>query len=765
MSSSHMSVAGCPVHEALPHDPVPFFSSGDINFKAHDVGWLVCGTLAVVATITSCWLIRKHLSFYCHPTEQRHIVRLLAMPIVYAICSFLSYFWYRQALYFQLVRDCYEAIVIAEFFFLLLSYLSNPSPTPEDPIPIPYATRAERDAQLRESVKDVHLKKWMWPLGWLKWRPAGGGPGEGEAFLWWMRVCIGQYVVVRPLSTLASVIGEATGYYCLASWSPKFVHVWASAAITVSVTVAMYCVLQLYMPLREPLKPYQPVLKFLCVKLVVFFTFWQETALSFLVTVDVIKNRQYWTAEEIVVGLSALLSCLEMVIFAFLHVKAFSYLPYRALAPAVRLSPDGTPLLSSLDDPPLELDADKAHSFASWSAWNARVAARDVALSRLAKPKLPSGFDPSSGALPRKADGLPLLQQTRKWPALLAALDLRDLFGEIGDETRFVLRGGRVDESALLEVRRRDDLEKAFSGSRPAVKGGEVGYGDGEKEGETAVERDLRWLREARPRPSLRTRLGEDGTFLAPAVTRAAPRQAAAAAVVLKRADLVDDSSASGWWASLRGAGSRPSRPPLDGRGTFKQLPRLDYDRLAVKNVPAVVGADWHIPVPPAHRAGTPLGASSRPRQPLAQPRRATTARKEASTASSAAASHDSFTHLPRTSLRPASYVPPHRATPVPSPPPFSHFHRPPSSSPDTLGAPTSPSIDDSPPAISSAMPARPSASSHSTSSTTAPTMSASRGAPPASLDLAAPPAVLLMASADSRHSHGLPPGAMPPRP
>jgi len=102
------------------------------------------------------------------------------MPIVYAICSFLSYFFYRQALYLQLVRDCYEAIVIAEFFFLLLSYLSNPPPTADDPIPTPYATKAERDAQLRESVKDLHLEKWMWPLGWLKWRPAGGGPGEGE---------------------------------------------------------------------------------------------------------------------------------------------------------------------------------------------------------------------------------------------------------------------------------------------------------------------------------------------------------------------------------------------------------------------------------------------------------------------------------------------------------------------------------------------------------------------------------------------------------
>ncbi|GAA5833574.1 hypothetical protein JCM9279_001565 [Rhodotorula babjevae] len=766
MSSNHTSATGCPVHEALPHDPVPFFSSGDINFKAHDVGWLVCGTFTLIATVTSCWLIRKHLSFFYHPTEQRHIVRLLAMPIVYAICSFLSYFWYRQALYFQLVRDCYEAIVIAEFFFLLVSYLSNPPPTSDDPIPTPYATKAERDAQLRESIKDLHLEKWMWPLGRLKWRPADGGPGEGEAFLWLMRVLVGQYVLVRPLSTLASVIGEATGYYCLASWSPKFIHVWASAAITVSVTVAMYCVLQLYMPLREPLKPYQPVLKFLCVKLVVFFTFWQETALSFLVTVDVIKNRQYWTAEEIVIGFSALLSCLEMVIFAFLHIKAFSYLPYRALASPVRLSPDGTPLLSALDDSPADLEAEKAHSFASWSAWNARVAARDAALSRLAKPKLPSGFDLSSGDVPRKPDGLPLLQQTRTWPALLAVLDLRDLFGEIGDETRFVFRGGRVDEAALLDARRRDDLEKAFGGRRPMGKGGESGHGEGEKEGETGLERDLRRLREGRPRPSSLMRLAGNGTFIAPVASSAAKCAGSAAPAGLERADLIEEvrAPAPGWWASLRGVGSRPPRPALDDRGSFEQLPRLDYDRLAVKNVPAVVGADWRIPVPPAHRAGTPLRTSFRPRPAPTQPRRPQPPRKDPSTASSVAASHDSFTHLPRTSLRPASYVPPHRAAPLPSPPPFSYFHR--QSSPSIVSSERSSApIADPLPAFSRAATAHVAADSRARShSSIVPSMSTPQAPPPGPLELAAPPAVLLMASTESRRSHGLPPGAMPPR-
>ena len=59
-----------------------------------------------------------------------------------------------------------------------------------------------------------------------------------------MRVWVGQYVIIRPLTTLAAVVSHYFDYYCLVSWSPKFVHVWSSATITISVTVAMYAVLQ-----------------------------------------------------------------------------------------------------------------------------------------------------------------------------------------------------------------------------------------------------------------------------------------------------------------------------------------------------------------------------------------------------------------------------------------------------------------------------------------------------------------------------------------
>lgn len=65
---------------------------------------------------------------------------------------------------------------------------------------------------------------------------------RSQAFIWLMRICIGQYVIIRPLSTAVAIASEYLGYYCLASWGVGFTHLWTALAITISVTVAMYAV-------------------------------------------------------------------------------------------------------------------------------------------------------------------------------------------------------------------------------------------------------------------------------------------------------------------------------------------------------------------------------------------------------------------------------------------------------------------------------------------------------------------------------------------
>uniref|UniRef100_V5E396 DUF300-domain-containing protein n=1 Tax=Kalmanozyma brasiliensis (strain GHG001) TaxID=1365824 RepID=V5E396_KALBG len=316
----------CPTIPDKPTDPKSFFQNGEIDFKAHDVGWIVCGFMTLVATISSIWLIWKHLTYYTCPQQQRHIVRLLVMVPVYSIVSFLSYLFYKEALYYQTIRDCYEAVLVTSFFYLILAYTGD--------------TRAEQHAVFRNI--ELEDRFWVWPLGSWKYKP------EGLHFLWLMKICVLQYAIIRPLCTFIAVGTEYFGYYCLHSWMPWFTHVWCAFFISVSVTVAMYCLIQLYMPIRKLVDPYKPILKFLAVKTIVFLTFWQDTMLSFLVSFNVIKETEYFTAEQIQAGINALLSCFEMLIIGFVHIKAFSYLPYQPEDPS-RTTRRGRALLDSLD--------------------------------------------------------------------------------------------------------------------------------------------------------------------------------------------------------------------------------------------------------------------------------------------------------------------------------------------------------------------------------------------------------------------------------
>lgn len=123
---------------------------------------------AVIGSAASFWLIKKHLEFYTKPSQQRYVVRILFMVPVYAIVSWFSYYWWTKAIYFQLIRDCYEAVVIASFFYLLLYYLGD--------------TEEEHN----EVFRQVEFDHWIWPFGSWKYKPTG------TYFLVIMKISIGK---------------------------------------------------------------------------------------------------------------------------------------------------------------------------------------------------------------------------------------------------------------------------------------------------------------------------------------------------------------------------------------------------------------------------------------------------------------------------------------------------------------------------------------------------------------------------------------------
>ncbi|KAF8639514.1 hypothetical protein AX17_001419 [Amanita inopinata Kibby_2008] len=302
--------------------PPSLFQNGNLVIQAHHVGWLVSGFFTLIATITSAWLINKHLHWYTNKREQRYIVRILFLVPIYAIISLASYLFWNHSTPLLLIRDGYESTVLTAFFYLLLTYLSF-DPDEQKEIFVKFGLSREAD---QEAIKHGEsVKKWIFPLGFVTWKPR-----DGLYFLQLMKWGILQYCIIRPVTTLVAVILDYVGLYCEGSWGLGWGHIYITVIVSISVSVAMYCLIQFYVPVSKLLAPHQPLLKLFCIKAVVFLTFWQATLLSLLVLIGVVKDTKYMTAEDINIGIGALLETFEMTLFAFLHIKAFSYKPYKS---------------------------------------------------------------------------------------------------------------------------------------------------------------------------------------------------------------------------------------------------------------------------------------------------------------------------------------------------------------------------------------------------------------------------------------------------
>ncbi|KAK4448135.1 organic solute transporter Ostalpha-domain-containing protein, partial [Podospora aff. communis PSN243] len=292
---------------------------GDLRF--HDLATIIAAASALIAILLSFYLILMHATHYTVPYEQKHIIRILFMVPVYATSSFLSLKFFQHAIYFQVLSDCYEAFAISSFFSLMCHYIAP--------------DLHEQKMYFRDMYP---IKPWVWPLSWFRacccgqkgpWRTPKSG------LTWFNIIWIGvyHYCFIRVAGTITAVVTQYFGKYCEVSNSPVFAHIWVVAVESLAVTIAMYCLIQFYVQLRntEQLAPNQPFLKILAIKLVIFFSFWQSVGISVgTSTLEVIKPNDYLSYPDLKIGIPSLLLCFEMAWFALLHLWAF---PWRGYAP------------------------------------------------------------------------------------------------------------------------------------------------------------------------------------------------------------------------------------------------------------------------------------------------------------------------------------------------------------------------------------------------------------------------------------------------
>lgn len=94
---------------------------------------------------------------------------------------------------------------------------------------------------------------------------------------------LAEYVQLKPILAVITVILKATGTYAEGQFEANAGYTYVSITYNFSVSLALYCLAMFWVCTNSDLQPFRPMPKFLCVKSLVFATFWQGLVVSILV--------------------------------------------------------------------------------------------------------------------------------------------------------------------------------------------------------------------------------------------------------------------------------------------------------------------------------------------------------------------------------------------------------------------------------------------------------------------------------------------------
>ena len=278
----------------------------------------VAAIFALLACILCVIQIHHHLYYNHQPETRKYIIRILLMVIVYCIESWFGLYSPSFSLYLDTIRDTYEAMVIYSFYSLLIYSLGGYENVQHQLYLIPMATFP-------------HI--FPFNLCCKQWSFAQGRIGY-NSFLRHTTIGVLQYCFVQPLCAIITFVLHKSHCHCYGEgvFSYKVGYPYICFIISASQTWAIYCLVIFYLALKkQPIESegYQlfnairPIPKFLCIKGVIFFTYWQSIAVSGLVYLDVIKATDTWTSNNIAIGIQDILICIEMFFAAIMHIYAF----------------------------------------------------------------------------------------------------------------------------------------------------------------------------------------------------------------------------------------------------------------------------------------------------------------------------------------------------------------------------------------------------------------------------------------------------------
>jgi hypothetical protein len=230
-----------------------------------------------------------------------------------------------------------------------------------------------------------------------------------------------QYIWVKPLLAVATIIMKATDTYQEGYIGLSSGYFWSGLIYNLSITVCLYALALFWVCMNQDLKPFRPVPKFLCIKGIIFASYWQGFFLSILVWLGALPDDvPGYSPDNLAAAIQDALLCFEMPAFALAHWYAFSWHDYAD----VTISAARLPVKYALRDAfgPKDLIQDTKETFGGRNYEYRKFDARDSVLahedssSRTARMKAGMRYERGKGKYwipePGHSSRTPLLESS-----------------------------------------------------------------------------------------------------------------------------------------------------------------------------------------------------------------------------------------------------------------------------------------------------------------------------------------------------------------
>ncbi len=228
------------------------------------------------------------------------------MVPIYSASSWSSIVSLKAAFYIDPLRDIYEAFTIYTFLQLLVNFLGG-----------------ERSLIIMMHGRPPVSHPWPINLYFSK-----VDISDPHTFLAIKRGIL-QYTWLKPILSVLTIVLKLTGTYHEGYIALNSGYLWLGIVYNLSVTLSLYSLAMFWVCMHQDLKPFRPMPKFLCIKLIIFASYWQGFFLSILQFLGAIPSDvPGYSADNLAAAIQDALICFEMPIFAVSHWYAFSWHDY-----------------------------------------------------------------------------------------------------------------------------------------------------------------------------------------------------------------------------------------------------------------------------------------------------------------------------------------------------------------------------------------------------------------------------------------------------